>query len=471
MGASISKEEHDCCQRLVHPHVSCETWVFVTGYSAFKSALKMYGPLFLWSTLMQTSFKPSFQDIFLRTVPGILRSCIFFAAISSLFPLFMCLYSHAGNSVKPGFPWFSTAFMASLLGIIIEKQSRRRELTLYIGNQALETAYKMGMTRGFLPKIEAGSDIVMIIAFSVLHAFYTEHPELISSSMRSMIKVTVGHEERPDRVERLTSKFYFWVKPKLQGTLPWLFSDGVHAPRPNSTDEDSEKHRHRLCKHRSGCKSYIGIGFLKGFLLGFAIRVTFAILPFLPLLHKIFQVKILKNIFSKIFSIPSLKFGLFVSFMSGSTRLTRCLLRWIRKADDWVNSLISGAVGGLSVIFYRSTEFSMYFVGKALESLFLFGCQKGWISPIPNGEILLFAFSTALLFYASFFEPHNLRPSYLAFLFKASGGHWAHTYKAFSPVRAESGVPSPDFYDTWNESIGKPLLAKWLGKEAAQNTY
>jgi len=469
MGAAVSK--NDCCQKLVHPHVPCETWGAVCGYSAFKSALKMYGPLFLWSTLMQTSFKPSFADIFVRTLPAVLRSCVFLAAISAIFPSLMCIYSRSGRSVKQGIPWFSSAFFASIVGIILEKQTRRRELTLYVGNQALETLYKMGMTRGLLPKISAGSDIVMIFAFSLLHFFYTEHPDLISGSMKSIIKVTVGHEERPDRVERFVSKFYFWVKPKLKGSLPWLFSDGVHASSPCASEEDSEQHRHRLCKHPSGCKSYIGIGFLKGFFLGIAIRATFAILPYLPMLHRIFQFKVIKAIFGKIFSIPSLKFGLFVSFMSGSTRLTRCVLRWIRKVDDWVNALISGAVGGISCVFYRSTEFSMYFVGKALEGLFLFGCQKGYISPIKYGEILLFAFSTSLLFYASFFEPHNLRPSYLAFLFKASCGHWAHTYKAFSPVRKELGVPARNAFEKWNEAIGRPLLAKYVGEAAAANTF
>jgi hypothetical protein len=62
--------------------------------------------------------------------------------------------------------------------------------------------------------------------------------------------------------------------------------------------------------------------------------------------------------------------------MSGGTRFLTCLLRTLRKTEDKANSLIAGAFGGLSVVFFSSTELAMYFVGKALESLFYFGCEE-----------------------------------------------------------------------------------------------
>jgi hypothetical protein len=53
-----------------------------------------------------------------------------------------------------------------------------------------------------------------------------------------------------------------------------------------------------------------------------------------------------------------------------------CFLRLFRKTDDAVNTFLSGAFGGLATIFFSSTEFSMYLVGKALESLFYYACDK-----------------------------------------------------------------------------------------------
>lgn len=62
--------------------------------------------------------------------------------------------------------------------------------------------------------------------------------------------------------------------------------------------------------------------------------------------------------------------------MSGGTRFLTCLLRTLRKTEDKANTLIAGAFGGLSVVFFSSTELAMYFVGKALESLFYFACEQ-----------------------------------------------------------------------------------------------
>lgn len=53
-----------------------------------------------------------------------------------------------------------------------------------------------------------------------------------------------------------------------------------------------------------------------------------------------------------------------------------CLLRTLRKTEDKANSLIAGAFGGLSVVFFSSSELAMYFVGKALETLFYYACEK-----------------------------------------------------------------------------------------------
>lgn len=48
--------------------------------------------------------------------------------------------------------------------------------------------------------------------------------------------------------------------------------------------------------------------------------------------------------------------------------------------------------------------------------------DAGYLPEIPYGTVLLYSFSTAVLFHAALLEPHNLRQSYYKFLYGLSGG-------------------------------------------------
>ena len=51
--------------------------------------------------------------------------------------------------------------------------------------------------------------------------------------------------------------------------------------------------------------------------------------------------------------------------------------------------------------------------------------ESGYLPKIPYGTILLYCFSTAVLFHTAILEPQNLRPSYYKFLHSLSGGRIA----------------------------------------------
>eukprot|EP01126_Amoeba_proteus_P017091 TRINITY_DN1808_c0_g2_i14.p1 TRINITY_DN1808_c0_g2~~TRINITY_DN1808_c0_g2_i14.p1 ORF type:complete len:402 (+),score=68.30 TRINITY_DN1808_c0_g2_i14:53-1258(+) len=227
MGSFGSKiERYRSCAEVIHPHTTCDKFWLLAGQAAFLNAVKIYGPLFLWSALMQSRFKPSPKALLTKTVPAILRSCLFLSCVAGLFPLFMCIWSRRGFLLSH-FGWLSMAWLAGIIGILIEKGNRRIELTVYVANQALEVLYRMLMNRGILPQIERGSEIVFALSFAVLHSFYKHHPQHITNSASNVMKVTVGIEDSPDRVERFVSRFYFWYKNKFSGTtlVPrWIFS-------------------------------------------------------------------------------------------------------------------------------------------------------------------------------------------------------------------------------------------------------
>jgi len=113
----------------------------------------------------------------------------------------------------------------------------------------------------------------------------------------------------------------------------------------------------------------------------------------------------------------------------------------------------------------------MYIASKAAESLFYYAVEKNVVRPRKHGEVLLFAFSTAALFYASAYEPHNLRQSYFSWLMKCTQGHWAHFFQAYTPVRLEAGIPDLANYNEWDEKFAKPVIKQYISPQQMNMYY
>jgi len=367
----------------------------------------------------------------------------------------VCLWSRTGNHSGPSF--FGIPFIAGLAGIAIEKSSRRTELAVYVANQAIELYYHMLVSRGLIPPIKHGSEILFTLSFSVLVYFHKHHRHLLPGSVNSLLKVIIGVENNMDIIEKNVSKFYFWYKQHMPEFIKCLFS------------EDENTSSHRLCKHSYGCKTYAFVGFLKSFLLGLAIKASFAFFPAI-LNPKNFFSKLTYHLY-KAFGKSTFQFALFWGIMSGGPRGTECLLRYIRGVDDGVNSVIAGFVGGLGVVFFSSVDVAMYIASKAVEALYYFAVERKITKTRKYGDVLLFAFCTASLFYASAYEPHNLRESYFSWLLKASRGHWAHFFVAFTPVRLEAGVPDFQSYKSWYQNFGNKVIKQYVTDDDMQQFY
>jgi len=454
MGSKLSKgnpihgeQLHFCrpCTEVIHPHVGCNMFTYLCFQSGFISAFKAYGTLFLFSTLIKTKFRPKLEDLVLKTLPTIIRR-----VVSGVFPLLVCLWSKTGNHSGPSF--FVLPFIAALAGIAIEKSSRRTELAVYVANQAIELYYHMLVSRGLIPPIRHGREILFTLSFSVLVYFHKHHRHLLPGSVNSLLKVIIGVENNMDIIEKHVSKFYFWYKQHMPEFIECLFS------------EDENTSSHRLCKHSYGCKTYAFVGFLKAFLLGLAIKASFVFFPAIVLNPKNFFSGFASNIY-KVLGKSTLQFALFWGIMSGGPRGTECLLRYIRGVDDGVNSVIAGFVGGLGVVFFSSIELAMYIASKAVETLFYFAVERKITKSRKHGEILLFAFCTASLFYASAYEPHNIRESYFSWLLKASRGHWAYFFEAFTPVRLEAGVPDIQAYNNWYKNFATSVVKQYISED------
>jgi len=95
-----------------------------------------------------------------------------------------------------------------------------------------------------------------------------------------------------------------------------------------------------------------------------------------------------------------------------------------RRSHHPLHSMIAGACSGLSIVFARSSDISMYFFSKALEAVYNLSLAQGILKSIPFGGYAAFCLGCGVLFYCAVLEPFNIRSSYFGFLNKASGNRF-----------------------------------------------
>lgn len=140
-----------------------------------------------------------------------------------------------------------------------------------------------------------------------------------------------------------------------------------------------------------------------------------------------------------------LKMAAFMSFLSGGSRALVALLKQIRGVDDPLNSAVAGLLAGTSAIFsgVANIEISMYLAAKAANGLVQLALRKAEIPTPALGSAFMYALATAIIFYQTAFEPHNLRPSYWKFLLRVTNNHIHHFGVLAADYRRELGIAGP----------------------------
>jgi len=403
--------------------------IWLVGKNAFISASKIYGPLFIFSALVSKKlFDPKF--VAFKLIPSICRSSLFIAVIGALWVRLTCLLREI-TGAHYRLNYFLSPLIASSIGLLIEKKERRNELTVYICQQAVEGVFRMGESRGLWKPIKHGLTFLFATALGLL-LYYRQYEEnVLSGSTKGLLNLCIGLESRPDFIEVKMSKLYNSLKTKIFGPI-------------------SEPPKHQLCHHSWSCRAYVLVGFMKSFSLGVLVRAALVILPLVmspvKLLHALKKPKVLSSIF---------KLGLFLGIMSGGSRAVTCSLRATRGKEDGLNQFLGGFIAGFAFLLNGSTEIAMYVASKAAESTFYHLVNCGWLKSLPYGEVVAFALSCGILFNNALYEPHNVRPSYIKFLTRASGGKYAAIAKCFKPIVEEYGVPNPAEYEKWNTKVKK----------------
>jgi len=264
----------------------------------------------------------------------------------------------------------------------LKKKERRRELAVFTMNQSAEAVYKMLAYRGYLPLIKSGDVLVFMAATALLSYFYKYEPQSLGN---------------------------------IKGVLTFVFGD---SPTPTQASTNPQS----LCTHKDpSCVTSTIKSTIRGFLLGFGARGSLSFLSGL-VFKRMYKTprKLLELSLGK----ETMRFGLFVGSLVGLWKGIDCFLRNIRVHDDQINSIVAGVIAGLSILFSRSSELSMYVFSKAIEALVLSLVKRGILKSIPNMDVILFAIGTGIVFYSCCLEPFNLRPSYWRFMRSVSGSRF-----------------------------------------------
>ena len=79
--------------------------------------------------------------------------------------------------------------------------------------------------------------------------------------------------------------------------------------------------------------------------------------------------------------------------------------------------IYSGFVSGFGLMWEpqgRRTELALYFLPRFIEAFWAWCKKRNWVTPIPYGEVGLFAVAMAILMYCYQNEQNNIKKTYLS---------------------------------------------------------
>ncbi|XP_011342047.1 transmembrane protein 135 isoform X2 [Ooceraea biroi] len=368
---------------------------------------------------------PSREDI-KKTILGILQSTAFLSWSGFAYSLFICLLRRLlGRFYFPTVS-FVPSFLSSLSAILIERSSRRTLLCLYVSNIATETLFRMGVWRGYISPIPKGEVYIFAASVAVLLYFFRSKMNK-QDQIYKILRFIIGqYEETEYLVKRnLSSKpssenVDRKKEPKKSEKRQFTLLRKSFEAYKNIINTLKAQSRHPSCPHPYSCAHYILMDSARLFSYGVCGQVALKlILQVKGLLQK---PKLLK---STIFQKENLNLGVCLGGFAGLYRLVSCLLRRTFYRDSHLFAIPAGLVASMAFTAYPNNTVALYFMWKALQLLWNDAVENKKVPKVTWFAILLYCFSTALLFHVAIIEPQNLRSSYWRFLYNMSGGRIA----------------------------------------------
>ncbi|XP_011159518.1 transmembrane protein 135 [Solenopsis invicta] len=432
MPAQLSKFSFEAaCMDYAHPWTSsCASANVGLGLHSLQESLRIYTTVYIIAFLMKRKM-PSREDV-KKTILGILQSTAFLSWSGFSYSLFICLLRRMlGRFYMPTVS-FLPSFLSSLSSIVIERASRRTLLCLYVSNIATETLFRMGVWRGYISPIPRGEVYIFAVSVAVLLYFYRSKTNK-QDQIYKIFRMIVGRYEeaeyhmkknqhpetssrgnetddaRNDRsIRRSSARHKFGILWKSFEAYKYI----INSLKAQSKDPS--------CSHPYSCAHYILADSAKIFSYGVCGQIALKlILQFKRLLQK---PKLLK---STIFQRENINLAVFLGGFAGLYKLVSCMLRRTFHKDSHIYAIPAGLIASVTFMAYPNSTIALYFMWKALQLLWNNAVENEKLPEVKWFAILLYCFSTALLFHVAILEPQNLRSSYWRFLYNMSGGRIA----------------------------------------------
>lgn len=290
--------------------------------------------------------------------------------------------------------------ISSYMSLLIEKPSRRQALAFYLLNMASEVVFRMSINNGYLKPIKNGETLLFAISLAAWYHLIKTHG-FGHDPVSGAAKYLIGREEAKSRAKQGHKLKEFNNSERKRGLLSEYLDKKLGG-------------RHECCPHEeSTCLYYVIRPIPTRFLTGCLIQTL------LKLASK--PIELLRNPLATISGVArsrnTIRFGLFLTTLVSSGRMTSCLLRrWSDSNEQNWHALVSGFVAGCSMLWAPKASLSLYIMWKAVEQYFLMAASKGLVPYFNFTVSTVYSLSAATLLYTFALEPGLMRPSYMKFL-------------------------------------------------------
>uniref|UniRef100_A0A8D8YHK3 Transmembrane protein 135 n=1 Tax=Cacopsylla melanoneura TaxID=428564 RepID=A0A8D8YHK3_9HEMI len=421
------------CSDYVHPWCqSCSAASAGLFMDSVQQSFRIYFTAYLLALLMKGRV-PSKQDL-RRTISGIIQSTFFLTCHAFGFSMTICTMRRLCGSFNVATVAFVPCLISSLGAILVERPSRRSLLSLYVTNIASETVFRMLTSRGYITPIPLGEVIIFATSMATLAYFYKTSTNK-DDSIYSLLRFVVGKEEQYGYTDTDPLNGANNAVATKSSLLTFLY-DKLNSQFSTSS----------VCPHPDSCVAYALQGGGKLFSVGLGLEFCLKLL--LNMKRIIRRPTTVANVLMR----PStLRLGGFLGGFSTIFRAVSCTLRRHFGSDSKNFAIPAGLLASLAFCLYKDNTIALYVFWKTLQILYVLHSARGTLPTVPHASVLFHCVSTAILFHAAIFEPHNLRPSYWKFLHAVSGGRFAVMDRQHLGTYAPRALESL-FWTYWSSS-------------------
>lgn len=425
------------CVEFVHPYSqSCSAASAGLFIAAIQQSFRIYVTAYLLALLMKGRV-PSKQDL-QRTIQGIIQSTFFLTCHAFGYSVAICSIRNLVGNFNILTAAFLPCLISSLGAILVERPSRRSLLSLYVTNVASETVFHMLTSRGYVKPVPMGEVLLFASSMATLLYFY-KSASSNDDSIYSLIRFVVGKTEQisyaPNESESNDA-----AMPSQTSLLTIL------------NDKLKNYSKSTVCSHPDGCVAYALQGGGKLFSVGLALEFC------LKLLLNMKRILGRPGMVLSVLLRPStLKLGGFLGGFSALYRAVSCTLRRYSGSDSRHFAVPAGLLASLSFILYKDNTIALYVFWKSLQLLYVLHSSRGTVPHVPHASVIFHCVSTAILFHAAMFEPHNLRPSYWKFLQAVSGGRFAAVNRKYLEIYGTNAQKSLELVLEKHKSSNIPI--------------